>query len=270
MFLKAEVNQVLSWLLRCPFGLTPRFKVTVASVGRPCFAPPHPLCPMWESLRGPWHAPWETPQRSSRRRAPLTHHFHSLKQVSFLHPSSLMEPNHHYRLNNRHSGHSRLCDVARIVIPGFSPSFHQLTSPWMKPTGTQTTAAGSSIPQKGKSRGLWLRGRIICGLFRGRSPHGPGLGLLQSPREEKHSQYSCCPTPPPFSRHRNSINMPWMETDRQALSSAAAAREAGRLVESQREIVLCMNVEVPLTTAAGVMSARLVGLCVGFPAHPFA
>lgn len=22
------------------------------------------LCPMWESLRGPWHALWETPQRS--------------------------------------------------------------------------------------------------------------------------------------------------------------------------------------------------------------
>lgn len=53
----------LSW----PFGPTPRFEVTVASVGKPCFAPLHPLCPMWESLRGPWHALWETPQRSRHR-----------------------------------------------------------------------------------------------------------------------------------------------------------------------------------------------------------
>lgn len=25
------------------------------------------LCPMWETLRGPWHALWETPQRSRNR-----------------------------------------------------------------------------------------------------------------------------------------------------------------------------------------------------------
>lgn len=62
-----------------------------------------------------------------------------------------------------------------------------------------------------------------------------------------------------------------METDRQALSSAVAAREAGCLVESQREIFLCMNGEVLLATTAGVKSAMLVGfVSVGFPAHPYA
>lgn len=69
------------------------------------------LCPMWERLRGPWHALWETPQRS-RHRAELhwlTTFTHWNKWV-FLDPSSLVEPNHHYRLNNRHSGHSCLYD----------------------------------------------------------------------------------------------------------------------------------------------------------------
>lgn len=62
-----------------------------------------------------------------------------------------------------------------------------------------------------------------------------------------------------------------METDRQALSRAAVTGEAGCLVESQREIFLCMNGEVPLTTTAGVMSARPVGfVSVWFSARSLA
>lgn len=62
-----------------------------------------------------------------------------------------------------------------------------------------------------------------------------------------------------------------METDRQALSSAVVTGEAGCLVESQREIFLCLNAAVPLTTTASVVSARPVGsVSVGFSAHSLA
>lgn len=70
--------------------------LSVSNVGKP-------ERPLACSVRNP-----TTKQTQSR--ASLTHHFHSLKQVSFPHPSSLMEPSHHYRLNNRHSGHSCLYD----------------------------------------------------------------------------------------------------------------------------------------------------------------
>lgn len=70
------------------------------------------VCPMWETLRGPWHALWETPHLSrNRAEHSLTHHFYSLKQGSFLDPSSLVQPNDHFGLNNRHSGHSCLYDL---------------------------------------------------------------------------------------------------------------------------------------------------------------
>lgn len=51
---KVMVNPVSLWLLGWPFGPTPRSKVMVASAGRPCFAPSHPLC---VQCGKPWEAP---------------------------------------------------------------------------------------------------------------------------------------------------------------------------------------------------------------------
>lgn len=138
---------------------TTRFKVTVASVGRPCFAPLHPL---WVQCGKAWEAPGmlcEKPHNGASTEqsgASLTHRFCSLNKWVFL----ILPARWNQIIITgliTDTAVTLPCMISQNTDPTllfiFS-STHQLV--WMKPTGTQTTPAGSSIPQKGKSRGLWL------------------------------------------------------------------------------------------------------------------
>lgn len=79
----AMVNLVSLWPLGWPFGPTPHSKVTVASVGRPCFAPPHPLCVQCGKAGEAPGMLCEKPHNEADTAQSFADHSHSLKQVEF-------------------------------------------------------------------------------------------------------------------------------------------------------------------------------------------
>lgn len=182
----------------------------VASAGKPCFAPSHPLC---VQCGKPWKAPGRLCEKPHNDEAETEQSYTDSPLLSQRVLLILAAWWNQIIITGSITGTA--VTLAHMISWNSNPMLLFINSPACergqrehKPQQPGEVALRKGSPQDCGCC-MWQRGHIICGRSGSKSPVSPKLGL-QSPLKRSIQQYSCPPPATLYPRHRNSINMPWM------------------------------------------------------------
>lgn len=183
----------------------------VASAGKPCFAPSHPLC---VQCGKPWEAPGRLCEKPHNAEAEQSSTDSPLLSQQVL----LILAAWWNQIIITGSITGAAVTLACMISRNSNPMLLFINSPARergqrehKPQWQGAVALRKGSPQDCGCC-MWRRGHIICGHSGSKSPGSPELGLQTSVScEERHSAAVFLSPPAAlYPRHRNSINMPWM------------------------------------------------------------
>lgn len=184
----------------------------VASAGKPCFAPIHPLC---VQCGKPWEAPGRLCEKPHNDWAEAEQNSTDSPLLSKW--VLLILPGWWNQIIITGSITGAAVTLARMISRNSNPMLLFINSPAREPGQREhkPQQQGAVALRKGSPVDcgccMWRRGHIICGRSGSRSTGSPGSGLQTWVScEERHSAVLLSPPAALYSRHRNSINMPWM------------------------------------------------------------